>query len=334
MNAHEDTNPENRNGATASSNEAATAPGTGAETPAHPAEKLGSAQRSSQSGAAPKVEPPRLNLIPYLASPEAEAKRPTAASMTRWVSGLAAGLALLAAVTAVGLYDHARQSGLLAAKAEESASLAQSVKSLKERLDAVETARSRDESADLRKIAAELKAQRDTTHDLNAALAQLTARADRVDHDQNARLDKLAERIDHDSSARLADLAARIDKLEKRPAPTPVVAALAPPPKPVASAAPPLKTVTSAAPTPKPEALVSDETTGSIDKSRQTLRNYWLLDVQGDYALVAGRGGPQQVGPGDFLPGAGRVLRVERHGRAWVVVTSGGLIASADQPRF
>ncbi len=332
MNAHEETNPENRNDATASSNEAATRPATGAETSAHPAEKLGSAQSSGQSGAAPKVEPPRLNLIPYLASPEAEAKGPPAPSMVRWVSGLAAGLALLAAVTAVGLYDHARQSGLLAAKAEESASLAQNVKSLKERLDAVEAARSRDESGDLRKIAAEIKAQRDATHDLNTALAQLTARADRVDHDQNARLDKLAERIDHDSSARLAELAARIDKIdkiEKRPAP--VVAAVAPPPAPAPTPAP---KVASATPTPKPEALVSDETTGSIDKSRQMLRNYWLLDVQGGYALVGGRTGPQQVGPGDFLPGAGRVLRVERRGRDWVLVTSGGLIASADQPRF
>ncbi len=51
-------------------------------------------------------------------------------------------------------YDHARQSSLLAAKAEESRSLAQTVKALKDRIDAIEVARTRDESADLRKVAA------------------------------------------------------------------------------------------------------------------------------------------------------------------------------------
>ncbi len=327
MNAHEDSSPENGNGA------AAAKPDAASEKAAHPGETLGSAQNLNESGAdAPEIEPAHLNLIPYLASSQAEAKGPTGPSMTRWLSPVAAGLALVAAVTAVGFYDHARQAGVIAAKAQESVDLAQSVKSLKERLDAIEATRSRDETADFRKIAAEIKAQRDAAHDLPGALAQLTARVDRVDHDQNARLDKLADRIEHDSSARMADLAARIDKLEKRPAP--VVAAITPPaaptpaPKPVAASSP--------TPTPlaKPETLVSNETTGSIDKSHQTLRNYWLLEVQGNYALVGGRDGPQQVTAGDFLPGAGRVLRIERRGRDWVLVTSGGQIASDDPPRF
>lgn len=331
MDAHEESNAANPTEAAASPKNAATDPPPEAEKSGHPGETLGSPQAGNDFGAdAPKIEARRLNLIPYLGSPQSEAKSPGAAGMTRWASGLAAGLALLAAVTAVGLYDHAHQASLLAAKSDESVNLAQSVNSLKERLDAIEAARSRDETADLRKIAAEIKAQRDAAHDLNGALTQLTARVDRVDHDQNARLDKLADRINHDSSARVADLAARIDKLEKRPAT--VVAAVTPPPAPPATPAP--KPVVSPAPVAKAETPVSDDTTGSIDKSHQTLRNYWLLDVHGDTALVGGREGAQQVGPGDFLPGAGRVLRIERHGRDWVLVTSGGLIASADQPRF
>ncbi|MBV8662442.1 MAG: hypothetical protein JO107_05020 [Hyphomicrobiales bacterium] len=323
MNAHEHGSPENGNGAAAK-------PDAAGENPAHPAETLGAAQSLDESRAdAPEIEPARLNLIPYLASPQAGA---TGLGMTRWLSGVAAGLALIAAVTAVGLYDHARQAGLLAGKAQESADLAQSVKSLKERLDAVEATRSRDESADFRKIAAEIKGQRDAAHDLSGALTQLTARVDRVDHDQSARLDKLADRIDHDASARMADLAARIDKLEKRP--VAVVAAAAPPPAPTPAPKPAAVQSPTPAPAAKPETLVSNETTGSIDKSHQTLRNYWLLDVQGNYALVGGRDGPQQVTAGDFLPGAGRVLRIERHGRDWVLVTSGGQIASNDPPRF
>jgi len=294
----------------------------------HPAEMLGSAQGDGggETQNVRKVERPQLDLIPYLSPPAAKGGA-RSTGLWKWASGLAAGLALLAAVTAIGFYDHARQSSLLAAKAEESRDLAQTVKTLKDRIDAIEATRSRDESADLRKVAAEMKAENAATHDLNGSLAQLTARVDRVDHDQNARLDKLADRIDHDSTARLADLASRVDKLEKRPVAT--LAAIAPPrPTP-----PALAVAKPAAGPAKPDVGVSNETTGSIDKPRPPLRGYWLVDVQGDFALIDGRDGPQQVAAGDFLPGAGRVLRIERHGRDWLVVTSAGVIAS-DQTRF
>lgn len=333
MNAHDELNPENPGDSAGEPPNGAAEPAAkpeAAEKPAHPAETLGSAQAAgAESAGAPKVEPPRLNLIPYLTPPQAEAKAaPRPPGLGRWLSGLAAGLAAVAAVTAVGLYDHARQSNIIAAKAEESLTLAQTVKTLKDRIDAIEAARGRDESADLRKIAAEIKAESGATHDLNGALAQLASRLDRVDHDQNARLDKLAERLDHDPTARIAELGARIDKLEKRP-PAAVVAAVTPAPPTPAPAPKPAVSTTG----PKPDVLVSNEITGSIDRPRPTVRGYWLVDVQGDYALIDGRDGPQQVGPGDVLPGVGRVLRIERHGRDWVVVTSAGVI-SGDQSRF
>ena len=232
MNAHEDLNLE------PPSEAAAKAVGDGAAEPAapttsraEPAEKagdtaptLGAATTADEAGDhAPKIEARRLHLIPYSAPAQAKAAGgPT--TFVKWASGLAAGLALLAAVTAVGLYDHARQSSLLAAKAEESRGLAQTVRTLKDRIDAIEVARARDETADLRKVAAEMKAESGATRDLAGALAQLTARVDRVDHDQSARLDKLADRIDHDATGRIAELATRVDKLEKRP-PAAVVAA-------------------------------------------------------------------------------------------------------------
>jgi len=322
MNAHEEPKFDDsaRPGAAAGSSE------KDGEAAKHPAEMLGSAQGSGggETQDIRKVERPQLDLIPYL-SPAPAKESASSAGLWKWASGLAAALALLAAVTAVGFYDHARQSSLLVAKAEESRDLAQTVRTLKDRIDAIEATRSRDESADLRKVATEMKAENAATHDLNGALTQLTARVDRVDHDQNARLDKLADRIDHDSSARIADLASRVDKLEKRPMAT-VAAVLPPPPAPSTPAKP------AVAPA-KPDAVVSNETTGSIDKPRPTLRGYWLVDVQGDFALIDGRDGPQQVAAGDFLPGAGRVLRIERHGRDWLVVTSAGVIAS-DQTRF
>ena len=168
-----------------------------------------------------------------------------------------------------------------------------------------------------------MKAQSGATRDLSGALAQLTARVDRVDHDQSARLDKLADRIDRDSTAQIADLATRLDKIEKRP-PAAVVA-LAP--------TPPTPSPRQAALAAKPDPGVSNETTGSIERPRATLRGYWVVEVQDGFAIVDGRDGPRQVAAGDFLPGAGRVLRIERRGRDWVVVTSSGVIAG-DQPRF
>ena len=43
-------------------------------------------------------------------------------------------------------------------------------------------------------------------------------------------------------------------------------------------------------------------------------------------AVVEGPNGYRQIGPGDFLPGAGRVERIERRGRDWAVVTNQGYI--------
>jgi hypothetical protein len=327
MNAQEELNPEDRDESLAATNEAAEAATNPDATPARAAETRGAPPVEHDAGAgAPKMGPPRLNLIPYLtAAPEAAAEAKPAGrrstSVARWASGLAACLALVAAVTAVGLYDHARQSNILAAKAAETASLAQTVKSLKERIAAVETARSHDESADSRKLAVEMKAARDATRDLNGMVAQLTARIDRLDHDQTARIDKVGERGDHEAAARIAELATRVEKLEKRP-PVATVAAVAPAPP-----TPAPKPGVASPPSPKTDMLVSNETTGSIEKPKPMLRSYRLIDVEGAYALVDGRDGPRQVGPGDFLPGAGRVLRVERRDRDWVLVTSVGVIA-------
>jgi hypothetical protein len=273
---------------------------------------------SFESGPPPHVDPPRLELLPY-----ALAGQTPRAGLSRsvvWASSLAAGLALIAGVAAAALYDHARETTLLAAKSEETRSLAQTVKGLKDRIDAIEAARSRDESADMRKIAAELKGASAGVRDLSANLGQTNARIDKLDRDHGARLDKLADRFDHetagkltDLSGKLADLSGRLDKVEKRP-----VAAIP------ATPAPPAKPAPAAA-------AVSNETTGSIDRPK--LRGYWLVDADEGYAVIDGRDGPQQVAPGDIVPGVGRVQRIERRGRDWVVVTSAGVIAG-DQPAF
>ena len=45
-------------------------------------------------------------------------------------------------------------------------------------------------------------------------------------------------------------------------------------------------------------------------------------------AMIDGRQGPISVAPGDVIPGAGRVIKFERRGRDWVVVTTVGIIAA------
>jgi hypothetical protein len=187
------------------------------------------------------------------------------------------------------------------------------VKTLKDRIDAIEAARAHDEGADMRKIAAEMKGESAGVRDLSANLGQTNARIDKLERDHGARLDKLADRFDHETAGKLADLSGRLDKLEKRPVAAAPVAP-APPAKPVPAAA-----------------MVSNETTGSIDRPK--LRGYWLVEADEGYAVIDGRDGPQQVAPGDVLPGIGRVQRIERRGRDWVVVTSAGVIAG-DQPAF
>ncbi len=168
----------------------------------------------------------------------------------------------------------------------------------------------------------EAKANSASAHDVSGAVAQLGERLDHIEKDQSARLDKLGEHLDHDASSRIGEVTARLDKLEAKIATKPAIAAVAPSqskPTPVASAA-----TTKFAPS------VSDEMTGSIDRPRPQLRGYYLSEVHNGYAMIGSPAGEIAVAPGDMLPGGGRVLRIERHGRTWAVVTTQGQIVAMD----
>jgi len=237
--------------------------------------------------------------------------------------GIATGLTLLALTAAGLLYDRAQQARLLTAKTQENQVLVSTLGNLKERLDAMEAGRGREEIAELRKVVTEVKSGASATRDFGAALAQLSSRVDHVEKDQSAHLEKLGDRIDHDSATRLADIAARLDKLEKKTlAPAPLPAAVA-----AVTPAPPLPPKPAAAPG-KPDPIFSNETTGSIEKPRIRLRGFSVEEMHDGYAVVDSRDGPQAVAPGDIIPGAGRVLRIDRRGRDWIVTTSLGVITS------
>ena len=210
---------------------------------------------------------------------------------------------------------------------------------------------------------------RSAMRDLSAALTQLTVRRDQIEHEYGARLDKLSEHVDQDSSSRFADIAARLDKLEKRAAlpTTPasesadVVARLDKLEKRAAVAAAPASEIaglttrlnkvekraaaagaSSANPlppaAPKQSSLVAradlsaPNETARSDNPGPLLPDYSVENVRDGVAVVDSRDGPQEVAPGDFIPGVGRVLRIEKRGGDWFVLTSRGVIASGPAP--
>ncbi len=278
---------------------------------------------SKSEGSNPSLKPPASpsrELIVISEHPETKpAALATAAAhrlfRSRFPLAATAALAIVVAVAGALLLEDRQQAKALAERASETESLAHTLKSLKVRLDAIDTAKT--DLADVRQSIDEVRSTVVSTREFNGALAQLSQRVDKLDREESAKVDKLNERLDHGAGALTAGLSSRIDKLEQK---------IAAPPPPVAQAKQP--------PTRPKFASVSMDATGSVERPRPLLRGYVVLDARDDVALVSGRYGEREVRQGDFLPGAGRVERIELSGEGWVVMTSEGLIASADLPRY
>lgn len=265
-------------------------------------------------------------LVLLRAHPQAEsAPGPQAPPSDRFFSSrfalAAAALAVVVAVAGALVWEDRQQAGMLAERARETESLAQTIKSLKVRLDTIDAAKSREELSDLRRSVGDMKSNVVSTREFNSALAQLSQRVDKLDNEESLKVDKLNERVDREANTLTAELSTRVDKLEKK-----IVPPLPIPTQPAQAGQPLVQ--------PKPGTNVSMEATGSIERPRPLLRGYIVLDARGDVALIGGRFGEQEVRRGDFLPGAGRVERIELRGGRWTVLTSEGLIASADFPPY
>ena len=256
------------------------------------------------------------------AKPAAEPQPATAhrLSFSRFHFAAAAALAIVVAVAGALFLEDRQQAKALAEQASENESLVHTIKSLKVRLDAIDSTMSNAGLTDLRQSVGEIRSNLVSSREVSGALAQLSQRVDKLDHEASAKVDKLSERVDHEANALTTGLSTRIDKLEQKitaplPAPSPVTQAKQPPTRPKFD-------------------NVSMDRTSSIERPKPFLRGYVVLDARDDVALVGGRYGEREVRQGDFLPGAGRVERIELGGAGWVVTTSGGLIASADFPRY
>jgi hypothetical protein len=280
---------------------------------------------SSSAGHEPQASSSSRDLIVVVeraeAKPAAEPGPATAGRLllSRFHFAAAAALAVVVAVAGALLLEDREQARALAERASETESLAHTVKSLKVRLDAIDTTASTADLADLRQSIGQIKSTVVTPRELSGALAQLSQRVDKLDRDESAKVDKLTERVDHEASALTTGLSTRIDKLEQKIAAPPPIA-----PQAAQVKQPPARL--------KFDNVAMDRTS-SIERPRPLLRGYVVLDARDDVALVGGRYGEREVRQGDFLPGAGRVERIELRGDGWVVMTSEGLIASADFPR-
>jgi hypothetical protein len=281
---------------------------------------------ASAPGGEPPPRSPSRDLIVVVEPPEARSgadsrgARADRLFLSRLRLAAAAALAVVVAVASALLLEVRQQANELAERTSETESLAHTLKSLKVRLDAIDTAISRDDLTTLRQSIGEIRSNLVSTREVSGALAQLSQRIDKLDHEASAKVDKLSERVDHEATALTAGLSTRIDKLEQKIAPPPPTPAQAAPPK-----QPPAR--------PKFDSVSMDRTS-SIERPKPFLRGYVVLDARDDVALVSGRYGEREVRQGDFLPGAGRVERIELRGDGWVVMTSEGLIASADFPRY
>jgi hypothetical protein len=256
------------------------------------------------------------------AKPAAEPQPATARrlSFSRFHFAAAAALAVVVAVTGALFLEDREQAKALAEQASENESLGHTIKSLKVRVDAIDSTMSNAGLTDLRQSVGEIRSNLASSREVSGALAQLSQRVDKLDHEASAKVDKLTERVDHEANALTTGLSTRIDKLEQKitaplPAPSPVTLAKQPPTRPKFD-------------------NVSMDRTSSIERPKPLLRGYVVLDARDDVALVGGRYGEREVRQGDFLPGAGRVEHIELGGNGWVVTTSGGLIASADFPHY
>jgi hypothetical protein len=290
-------------------------------------------QDARPKGDAEPTAPKELSGLPAIILPTLRAERidapriqrPSRSNRYRFAAPAAIALLGVGAGAGAGVYvanDHRHEAGLLAAHEHQTEALARTVDALNARLGTIESAKSHDELVELRRSVGEIKSVAASSHELSAALTQLSQRVERLDREASAKVDKLGERFDRDTSAQAAELTSRIEKLEKK-----TVAAVAPAPLPAATISPQTKQPASP---PKFGPNVSMETTGSIERPRPLLRRYVVLGARDDVALVEGRDGERAVRPGDFLPGAGRVERIERSGEGWVVLTDQGLIAAAE----
>src|ERR1700739_1522385 len=150
-----------------------------------------------KGGAKPQTSK-ELSCWPAIIPPPRNAERTDQqrAQRSGWFSRSGTALAAAAAFAAVGagalvINDHRHEAALIAQHAHQTEALARTVDALAARLSAIDSAKAHDELIELRRSVGEIRSSSASSQELSAALAQLSQRVERLDHEQNARVDKL-----------------------------------------------------------------------------------------------------------------------------------------------
>jgi hypothetical protein len=176
--------------------------------------------------------------------------------------------------------------------------------------------------------------------DLSKQMDQLRAANDGSARDLGQGIERIRsanEASQRELVAKLAELTERVERVERRTGATSAsvvtptivqVTPKSPPPKPVAK--PVIKSIQK--PASAPTAKIAVKQTPPEAKPRvprmdaKGIANWTVRDVFDDTAVLKGPGGLIAVGPGDTIPGIGRIEAIMRSGGRWVVATTKGVI--------
>ena len=194
-------------------------------------------------------------------------------------------------------------------------------------------AKAQREAKAAQRLAAANEADRNDIRVLREEVRALQARLDTANRRRSAEdagaleakigsLDKKIEANRADASNAAAQLAAKFEKHEKWMA---RLEAATSDKSPVSSIANNDAKPTNKAEA-KPLASTRSDQNAKLADPKPPISGYALREVYDGLALVEGHGRLREVGPGDRLPGAGKVMTIEKIGRKWVVVTDQGRI--------
>lgn len=180
-----------------------------------------------------------------------------------------------------------------------------------------------------RQVAAD--AQGSEIASLKKSVAALTSALETSRRQSQLDLASMQDRLaaaSREPAARLQSVMQRLEAVEKRAADPLVTASIAP------AREPRDETVTVAArsePAAGPRFRPGVELPPLLPQSVRSAippQGYVLRKVTNGIAFLESREGLRTVEPGQILPGAGRVTKIEKRGQNWVVVTSRGVIDS------
>ncbi|SDN16603.1 hypothetical protein SAMN05216360_106126 [Methylobacterium phyllostachyos] len=286
----------------------------------------------------PAVSPDDLlkAVVTGQAESAADAEAPEAAAPTLAVLRSLKGidrrtLAIPGACLALG----ALLGGGVIAMTRSSALSSDAVAALSTTLDAgrTETARLGSDIAQLHQVLADLRASTDTARreasTRSGALGERLAQLDKNLSAKTAALGERLEQVEREQNARISGLASQIDRRAAtvvKPEPT-QTGSLAETRAVEPKAAEPKVTDAKITEAKLSDARPADVKKASLSDKPPVIDAWAVREVYDGMAILENRRHRLlEIGPGETLPGFGRVEGIERRGRDWVVVTRQGLV--------